>query len=281
MKIIHNLDLTEYNSYKLQSVAETAYFPETIDDLISIVSKVSPIIIGGGCNVILTKDFYTQPIIFIRDNFSGIRQEREHLLVKAGTNLKALSEYAMNHCLSGLERYFDIPGCVGGATIMNAGCNGESFSDLIETVVFYNIDEQTIASFRKDELQFEYRGNVFKTMNVVVLEVELSLRKGKKEEIATLMETTKATRWEKQPREYPSAGSVFKRPQGHYVGPMITDVGLKGYRIGDAMISDKHAGFIVNAGHATAKDILSLIELAQKRVKEQYNINLETEQRYI
>ena len=95
------------------------------------------------------------------------------------------------------------------------------------------------------------------------------------------METTKATRWEKQPREYPSAGSVFKRPQGHYVGPMITDVGLKGYRIGDAMISDKHAGFIVNAGHATAKDILSLIELAQKRVKEQYNINLETEQRYI
>lgn len=281
MKIIHNLDLTEYNSYKVHSIAETAYFPETIEDVISVVSKVSPIIIGGGCNVIFTKDFYTQPIVFIRDNFSGIRQDREHLLVKAGTNLKLLSEYAMSHSLSGLERYFDIPGCVGGATIMNAGCNGESFSDLIEKVVFYNIDEQTIASFQKDELQFEYRGNVFKTMNVVVLEVELSLRKGEKNEIAALMETTKATRCEKQPREYPSAGSVFKRPQGHFVGPMITDVGLKGYRIGDAMISDKHAGFIVNVGHATANDILSLIELAQKRVKERYNIILETEQRYI
>lgn len=281
MKILNNLDLTEYNSYRLHSKAETALFPESIEEIKVIVSQDCPIIIGGGCNVIFVREFYRQPIMFIRDNFSGILQEGNHLKVKAGTDLQLLSEYALKHSLSGLERYYDIPGCVGGATIMNAGCNGVSFSDLIVTVTYYDRDKRRIETLSKDELCFEYRGNVFQNMNVVILEVELELRHGTKEDILSLMVSNKKARWAKQPREYPSAGSVFKRPQGHFVGPMITEVGLKGFRIGDAMISDKHAGFIVNTGNAVSGDVIALIDLAKKQVKEKYNIDLEIEQRYI
>ena len=192
-----------------------------------------------------------------------------------------LSEYALSHSISGLEWFYDIPGCVGGATIMNAGCNGGSFGDLITRVTFFDVDKGIVTALPKEDLHFEYRGNIFSSMNVVILEVELSLRKGTKEDILSLMESNKANRWSKQPREYPSAGSVFKRPTGFYVGPMITECGLKGFRIGDAMFSNKHAGFIVNIGNATAKEILSLIDLAQKKVKEKFNVDLVTEQRYI
>ena len=281
MKIINKLDLTEYNSYRVHSVAETAFFPETIDDVVDIFGKEKPIVIGGGCNVIFSKEYYKQPIMFIRDNYTGIKKEGERLIAKAGTDLKVLSEYALDHSLTGLEYYYDIPGCVGGATIMNAGCQGVSFSDLLEKVTFYDVNEDSISSLSKDELKFEYRGNVLRSMNVVVIETQLLLHEGEKNAIRILMENTKKSRWVKQPRNYPSAGSVFKRPIGHYVGPMITEVGLKGMRRGGAMFSDKHAGFIVNTGNATANDILYLIQIAQNRVLEKYGVELELEQQIV
>lgn len=281
MRIVHNLDLVNYNSYQLHSIAETAYFPESIEEITEVVTHEHPIIIGGGCNVILTKAKYSQPFLFIRENYSGICQHEEKLIVKAGTDLKVLSEYALSHSISGLEWFYDIPGCVGGATIMNAGCNGGSFGDLITRVTFFDVDKGIVTALPKEDLHFEYRGNIFSSMNVVILEVELSLRKGTKEDILSLMESNKANRWSKQPREYPSAGSVFKRPKGLFVGPMITELGLKGYRVGDAMISEKHAGFIVNVGHATGNEIIELIEIVRKKVKERFNVELDVEQRMI
>ncbi|MBO7636564.1 MAG: UDP-N-acetylmuramate dehydrogenase [Paludibacteraceae bacterium] len=281
MRIERNLDLTEFNSYRIHSVAETAYFPETTEEIKKLADSINPIIIGGGCNVIFAQDCYAQPIMFVRDNYSGISSNGECLVVKAGTDLKVLSEYAKDHSLSGVEYYYDIPGCVGGATIMNAGCNGRSFSELLEEVTFYDIEKETISTMTKEEMRFEYRGNVLKDMKVVVLEVVLRLQKSSQTDIALLMENNKENRWAKQPRDYPSAGSVFKRPVGHFVGPMITEVGLKGYRIGDAMISDKHAGFIVNLGNASAGDIISLIRMAQEKVKAQFGVELELEQRII
>lgn len=281
MKIINKLDLTDYNSYRIHSVAETVFFPETVDEVLDVVEKEKPIIIGGGCNVIFSKEYYRQPLMFMRDNFTGITKNGERLIVKAGTDLKVLSEYALDHSLTGLEWYYDIPGCVGGATIMNAGCQGVSFSDLLEKVTFYDIDKSSISSLSKEELKFEYRGNVLRSMNVVVLEASLLLHEGEKMAIRNLMEENKANRWSKQPRNFPSAGSVFKRPVGHYVGPMITEVGLKGMRKGGAMISDKHAGFIVNTGNASANDIVYLIRLAQEKVFEKYSVELELEQQII
>lgn len=282
MKILYNLDLTEYNSYCIHSIAKVAYFPETKEDLIDIVRKDSPIIIGGGCNVILSKDIYEQPFVFIRENFSGIKQiSNERLLVKAGTDLKVLSEFAYEHSLTGMEYFYDIPGCVGGATIMNAGCNGVSFGDFIESVTYFDIDRKKLFTITSEELSFRYRGSQLSTMNIVILEVVLALKIGEREIIWETMQENKENRWRKQPREYPSAGSVFKRPAGHFVGPMITEVGLKGYRIGDAMISDKHAGFIVNVGNAKGGDVLALVAIAQEKVKKMYDVELELEQRVV
>lgn len=281
MKIVQNLDLTEYNSYRLHSIAETALFPETIEEVEEIVKTSNPIVIGGGCNVIFSKERYSQPIMFIRDNYSGINQDGERLIVKAGTDLKDLSEYAYANSLTGLEWYYDIPGCVGGATIMNAGCQGVSFCDFIESIRYLDCSSNKILKIDKSEAGFEYRGNIFSSIPVVILEVTLILSKGEKEAIWEKMQSNKNNRWSKQPREYPSAGSVFKRPVGHYVGPMITEAGLKGHRIGGAMISDKHAGFIINCDEATSNDILELIKLAKYRVKEQFDIDLQLEQRII
>lgn len=281
MKVLHRLDLTDYNSYKLCSEVETAYFPESIEEVVDVVNREHPIVIGGGCNIIFSKEKYSTPFMFIRDNYSGIIKRDNNLQIKAGTGLKVLSEYALENELSGVEYYYDIPGCVGGATIMNAGCSGVSFSDLIKSVTFYNVEKGCIESLNRENLRFEYRGNVLKTMGVVVLDVELVLKDGVKSAIRELMQSNKANRWAKQPREYPSAGSVFKRPVGHYVGPMITDVGLKGFKRGGASISDKHAGFIVNQNNAKAEDILYLIKLAQERVYEKFGVLLELEQQII
>ena len=281
MKIIHNLDLTEYNSYKLHSIAETAFFPETTEEVVDTVKNANPIVIGGGCNVIFSKENYSRPIMFIRDNYSGIRQDGERLIVNAGTDLKVLSEYAYAQSLTGLEWYYDIPGCVGGATIMNAGCQGVSFCDFIESIKYLDCSSNSILTIDKKAAGFEYRGNIFASIPVVILEVSLILCKGEKDVIWEKMQSNKNNRWSKQPREYPSAGSVFKRPVGHYVGPMITEVGLKGYRIGGAMISDKHAGFIINCDGATSNDILDLITLAKSRVKEVFDVDLQLEQRII
>lgn len=280
MRIETNLDLAEYNSYRLHSIAEIAYFPDTLEELKGVVDRDS-IIIGGGCNLILTKEVYTSPVVFIKNNYSGIKQNGNTLIVKAGTDLQALSEYARDHSLSGLEYYYDIPGCVGGATIMNAGCNGQAWGDLVSKVTIFDVDDQTVSMISKKDMHFEYRGNVLKDIKSVVLDVELMLKPGNRAEITSVMESNKRQRWAKQPRNYPSAGSVFRRPPGFFVGQMITEVGLKGYRIGGAMISDKHAGFIVNCGNATASDIVALIKLAQTRVKECFNIDLELEQRLV
>ena len=282
MNVKYNLDLTEYNSYRIHSVAKVAYFPESKMDLIDVVQKESPIVIGGGCNVILSKEIYEQPFVFIRKNFSGIKQiTSERLLVKAGTDLNVLSEFAYEQSLTGLEYFYDIPGCVGGATIMNAGCNGVSFGDFIDFVTYFDIEKNKIITKSSKDLFFQYRGSQLSVMNIVILEVKLSLKIGEQEYIWKTMQENKDNRWRKQPREYPSAGSVFKRPAGYYVGPMVTEVGLKGYRIGDAMISDKHAGFIVNVGNAKGKDVLALVKIVQEEVKKMYDVELVLEQRIV
>lgn len=283
MKVIDNLQLQEYNSYRICAIAKTVFFPETLDDIIGVVDLPGIVIIGGGCNIILSKEYYEKEnFVFVRENYSGIQKLRDdRLIVKSGTDLKDLSMFAYENSLSGLEYFYDIPGCVGGATIMNAGCNGVSFGDFIESVTYFDINNKKIVTISSDELSFQYRGSQLSTMNIIILEVELLLKIGKQENIWMAMQENKENRWRKQPREYPSAGSVFKRPAGHFVGPMITEVGLKGYRIGDAMFSEKHAGFIVNVGNAKGGDVLSLVAIAQEKVKKMYDVNLELEQRVI
>lgn len=288
MIIKENLDLTEYNSYKVHSIAGLALFPESVDDVRDILSKydISQMcIVGKGCNTILAKEYYpaSQPFLFIRDNFSDIDQQGETLRVLAGTDLKELSVYAMEHSYTGLEYFYDIPGCVGGAITMNAGSCGVSFTDYIIDITYIECETQKILTIEKEKIKTGYRESLFKGNNKnVILECTLKLPKGKKEEIKQQMEDIVLRRTAKQPREYPNAGSVFIRPaENIYVGPMIEKLGLKGYRIGGAEISTKHAGFIVNVDSATGQDIVNLIDFVRKQVKTKFNINLQVEQRVL
>lgn len=278
MNICHQLNLKSYNSYQLDAIAETAYFPETVEEIIEAKKMPDSILIGGGNNIIFTKEYYTEPLIIVRDNFSGIELEGNKLRVKAGTDLKVLSEFGLEHELAGLEYFYDIPGTVGGAIVMNAGGKTYFFSHNVESVTYYDIEQDCIKTIPKEECEFSYRHSLFSRIKAVVLEAVLSLEKGTAAEIKDFMESKKKTRWEAQPRNYPNAGSVFKRPEGYFVGPMLTELGLRGFRIGDAMVSEKHAGFIVNVGHATASDILELIQHIKQNVNEKYGIMLELEQ---
>ncbi len=288
MEIKYNLDLTEYNSYRVHSKASIALFPESVEDFFFICQNyhiADAYIVGKGCNTIFAKEMYptSQPLIFVRENFSGIEKEGSLIKVLSGTDLKDLSIYAMNNSCSGLEYFYDIPGCVGGAITMNAGSCGISFSDFISDITYLECESQKIRRITKEEFKVGYRDSLFKGgKKNFILSCTLNLPTGNKEEIRRKMEDILSKRHAKQPVDFPNAGSVFIRPaEKVYVGPMIERLGLKGYRVGDAEVSQKHAGFIVNAGNASGKDIVELIEHIKCEVKKKYGIDLQTEQRIL
>lgn len=284
MIIETDLDLTPYNSYRINSVASIAYFPESKQELLNLIqSQSNYIVIGGGCNIVLSKERYDDTIfIILRENYSGIETIDNKIRCLAGTDLMSLSLYALEKGFTGLEIYYDIPGSVGGAVVMNAGAKGEDIAHLIEEVEVYDTELGKIINLNKEELGYDYRNSLFlNNSKLIVLSATFGLQSSDRQKIREKMESNKLERWKKQPREYPSAGSVFKRPIGIYVGPMIEKLGLKGYRIGGAEVSTKHAGFIVNKGNATGTDIVMLIGYIKERVMAEFNIMLETEQRII
>lgn len=288
MKILRNLDLTDYNSYKVHGIASIALFPESVEDFRHLsqdydISKA--FIIGKGCNTIFARDYYSSetPLVFIRENFAKIEHKDNQLMVLSGTDLRELSIYAMEDSLSGLEYFYDIPGCVGGAITMNAGSCGVSFSDYISEIEYLDCKTGQVMQICKENLGVCYRNSVFKDQNKsFILSCLLCLPRGDKDTIWQNMKEIEKKRFSKQPREYPNAGSVFIRPSDTtYVGPMIEKLGLKGYRIGGAEVSQKHAGFIINTGNATGSDIVNLIDYIKNAVYDKYGIKLETEQRIV
>ena len=203
--------------------------------------------------------------------------------INALQTLEELSIYAMKHSFAGLEYFYDIPGCVGGAITMNAGSCGISFSDYIESVKYLDCNTRDVRILKKEEIETGYRNSIFKNNNnFFIISCVLELPKGDQVDILNKMEEIKKKRFFKQPREYPNAGSVFVRPKEDlYVGPMIEKLNLKGYRIGDAEVSTKHAGFIVNRGNATGEDIVKLITYIQEKVQKHFGVSLKTEQRIL
>lgn len=287
MRVVENCDLTSYNSYKIKASCRTAFFPKSEQDFVDIftnfINPYDKIILGGGYNVILSKDFYSEDFIIIGDSFSNVIIYDDGIIeAEAGIDLKLLSEIARDKALSGLEMFYDIPSSLGGAVVMNAGAGGEDIKGILIKVRYLDLKDLEIKEIQKDDIGFEYRNSFFqKNKDKIVLKVWLKLASGDQGDICKKMEDIKSSRWAKQPKDLPNAGSVFKRPQGHYVGPMIESLGLKGYSIGGAKISEKHAGFIVNFDNAKGQDILDLINLVLEKVAEKYGITLEVEQRII
>ena len=194
----------------------------------------------------------------------------------SGVLLSKVSNLALQDEMSGLEFAFGIPGSIGGAVYMNAGAYGREMKDVVIETTYLDLDGNyhTISS---NEHEFEYRSTIFHKLNAIILESKLKLQKGKKEDISLIMEENNQSRKNKQPLEFPSAGSVFKRGEGFIAAKLIDECGLNGTKVGDAEVSEKHAGFIINRGNATAKDVLDLIKIVKERVKDKTNFDIEEE----
>lgn len=285
MRIVENFDLSLYNSYKVSAFCKRAFFPNTEEDINSIYSQYpdsKKIIIGSGHNIILSKEYYDEDFIIFSNCFNDVKINELNIKALSGIDLLTLSELALKNELSGLEIFYDIPSSLGGAVVMNAGANGEDIKNLLVETRYFDPSAATFHSITKEDINFEYRNSFFqKNPHLIITEVSLQLKKGNKDDILEKMQITKNQRWAKQPRDFPNAGSVFKRPEGYFVGAIMDELGLKGFSIGGAKISEKHGGFIVNHDQATGQDILDVIEHVQNKVKEKYGFELEVEQRII
>lgn len=235
-------------------------------------------VIGNGSNV-LVKDKGIRGIV-VKLDLNEIKKDNGILEVGAGVLLSKLARVAFENELTGLEFAAGIPGTFGGAIFMNAGAYGEQIGDrIIETTyIDGNLEIRTI---KKEEQEFEYRKSIFQKNNGIIISGKIKLEKGNKEEIKEKMEEFSRTRREKQPLNMPNAGSIFKRGEGYITAKLIDECGLKGYQIGDAEVSELHAGFIVNKGNATAKDILELTKHIQKKIKQKFNVDIEPEIRIL
>ena len=274
-----NEDMSKHTSIKIGGPADIFIKVKTIDELTYILGLANqekkPItIIGNGTNL-LVKDNGIRGIV-LQLKFDDIKILGEEIEVGSGTKLGKLARIAANHSLIGLEFASGIPGTIGGAIAMNAGAYGSEFKDIVESTTYMdsNLEIHTISN---EEHKFEYRKSLFKANDYIILSTKLKLARGDKTAITNKINEYSSKRRISQPMEYPNAGSIFKRGNGFITSEIVDKCGLKGYNIGDAYVSEKHAGFIVNKGKATANDVLNLIDYIRRTVYEKYNFEIETE----
>ncbi len=237
-------------------------------------------VLGKGSNLLVGDKGYPGVILQISDACQQIEAEGNRLQVQAGAALSKVAFFAMERGLEGLEFAAGIPGTVGGGVVMNAGAYGGEMKQVVESVRVLS-SEGEILTLDNDTMEFGYRTSIIRNRNFTVLSVTFQLREGNREEIRARIEDFQKRRMEKQPLNYPSAGSTFKRPEGYFAGKLIMDAGLRGFQIGDARVSDKHCGFVVNVGKATARDVTDVIEEVQEKVRERFGVSLEREVIYL
>ncbi len=233
-------------------------------------------LLGNGTNLLVSDKGYDGVVIQIGKRMSRLAVQGERIYAQAGAPLTQVAKTACENGLSGMEFASGIPGSIGGAVVMNAGAYDGEMKQIVESVTVLNGEGEEM-ELDCDTMEFGYRSSVIRDRPFVVTEVVLKLQKGEPESIRAKMEDFAKRRREKQPLEYPSAGSVFKRPEGYFAGKLIMDSGLRGCRIGGAQVSEKHCGFIINRGNATSEDIAELMEEIQERVKERFGVSLEPE----
>ena len=233
-------------------------------------------VLGNGSNLLVSDNGYDGVIVYLGKEFSEINTAGNKIIAGAAALLGKVARTARDHGLTGLEFAAGIPGSLGGGVVMNAGAYGGELSQVISSVRAMNVLGE-IVILSGEELRMGYRTSIFKEETYVILEATLNLQEGNIEEIQKKMEEYTKARKEKQPLEYPSAGSTFKRPQGHFAGKLIMDAGLRGFSVGDAQVSEKHCGFVINKGNATATEIKTLMKEVSRIVNEKYNVELEPE----
>ncbi len=277
--------MSEHTTFKVGGPADLYVIPESFDELREVLLACDEagerrFLLGRGSDLLVSDEGYRGVIVAVGDGLVGVSVDGTQMTCQAGVDLREASEMACELGLSGLEFACGIPGSVGGACFMNAGAYGGCVADVLESVRVL-LPDGSQETLGVDELDLGYRRSRVASEGLVVLSATFDLEKGDPEKIRATMDDLTHQREEKQPLEMASAGSTFKRPEGHFAGKLIMDAGLQGYRVGGAEVSRKHAGFVVNTGGATAADVHAVIEHVQDEVERQFGVRLEPEVRFL
>ena len=284
--VIKDAPMKKYTSFRCGGNASVLVIPDCVDSLKKIIDfcnsqNIKPLIIGNGSNLLVTDNGINGVVIKIGSDISKIELLDETTIrCEAGASLKSLCMFALENSLSGLEFAYGIPGTLGGAVYMNAGAYGGEMKDVLVSTTHIDLDGNIGELFQED-LNLRYRGSAYTDNNYTIVSAVMKLKKADKKDIKEAMDDKLQKRKEKQPLEYGSAGSTFKRPTGYFAGALIEQSGLKGYTVGGAQVSEKHAGFVINKNNATATDVINLIRDVQKIVFEKHGVMLETEVKII
>ncbi|WP_029502215.1 UDP-N-acetylmuramate dehydrogenase [Lachnoclostridium phytofermentans] len=288
-RVIYKEPLSKHTTFKIGGPADYFVITKKVEETAAVIQYCNqrnlPILmIGNGSNLLISDAGLRGVVVKQEDNtkeFIVTTCEEGYLVTGgAGMNLSAFAMKIANESLTGFEFAAGIPGSLGGAVYMNAGAYGGEIKDCIRSARVLS-KEGDILNLSREELELSYRSSMIQKKGYYVIDATFLFQKGEKEEILSKIEELNRARKEKQPLEYPSAGSTFKRPEGYFAGKLIMDAGLRGYRVGGAMVSEKHCGFVINTGDATAKDVLQLIDDIRRIVKEKFGVTLEPEVRLI
>ena len=284
--IEENVPMAQYTSFRAGGKARMMVIPADAEQLSAVLgvlsgSGVQYMVLGNGTNILVKDSGYDGVIVKIGSGFDYVRQEGCRLVCGSGTRMSVAAKAALEGGLSGFEFASGIPGFTGGAVFMNAGAYGGEMKDILRRAKIVSKDGSREFYMTADELEMGYRHTKLHDTGDIVTEVEFVLEEGNRIQIKAKMSELMEKRNSKQPVNFPSAGSFFKRPEGYFAGKLIQDAGLKGLSVGGAQVSELHSGFIINRGGATATDILQLMEMIQARVFDEFGVRLETEVRII
>lgn len=281
-KVQYNEKMSKYTTMRVGGPCDCVVFPDEISKIKEVIDfckneNITFFVIGNGSNLLVKDEGIHGVVIKLGHRFSKIEIDGEYILAYAGATMPALSQLAKKNSLKGLEFACGIPGTIGGGVKMNAGAYGSQISDILYEVTYMD-EKEEIKTIKNKDCSFGYRKSIFTiNPNYVILSAKFKLERGNIDEIENKMKENSLARKAKQPLEYPNFGSVFKRPEGYFVGKLVDDAGLRGYKIGGAQVSTKHTGFIVNVDNATCKDVLDLIGYVQTTVYNKFNVKLTPE----
>lgn len=280
-KVLMNEPMASHTTFRIGGPADYFVMPSSAEQLAGILKickeeNVPYFILGNGSNLLVGDKGIRGVVIQLYKNFDEITIAGTTVTAKAGAMLIRVAKEAGKAGLTGLEFASGIPGTIGGAMVMNAGAYGGEMKDVVTSVTVLT-DDGEIKTLKGSEMDFRYRGSVVEEKGYIVLQAVMELKEGDVKEILTSMDQLTVRRKTKQPIEYPSAGSTFKRPEGYFAGKLIMDAGLCGFKVGGAQVSKKHCGFVINAGGATAADVMKLMSDVSVRVQERFGVKLEPE----
>lgn len=284
-KVLASEPMDRHTTFRIGGAADYFLIPESYEEIREILKickeeELPYFILGNGSNLLVSDRGYRGVIIQMFRNMSGLTVDGTKIRAASGALLSSIAVAAKNASLTGFEFAGGIPGTLGGAVVMNAGAYGGEMKDVLQEVTVMD-QEGRILTLKAEELQMGYRTSIVKSAGYLVLEAVIGLSEGDQEQIKERMKELIEQRTSKQPLEYPSAGSTFKRPEGYFAGKLIMDSGLRGYRVGGAQVSEKHCGFVINTGGATATDVRTLMQNVSDIVQEKFGVALEPEVKFL